>query len=240
MKRIILMAAVISLAATTAFAASIKNSKHDLSSMSGGPNKSNSVKELCIFCHTPHNAVVNVPLWNRNNPAASSFKLYTASATLTPATKASAFGANSISLFCMSCHDGGALQGRIAYYGGADAGVKSPQYASGAVAGTGSAADAITSSAKLGTNLTNTHPVAFDYKAAVAVDPAFAAYAVNGNNQLTTVNANGATTPRIVFFGSNKSTVECSSCHAVHDPANKPFLRTTKSGSMICFSCHIK
>jgi len=52
------------------------------------------------------------------------------------------------------------------------------------------------------------------------------------------------------FFGSDKSMLECSTCHDPHvnyvnvsaggDPRYKPFLSAPNSSSALCFRCHIK
>jgi predicted CXXCH cytochrome family protein len=39
--------------------------------------------------------------------------------------------------------------------------------------------------------------------------------------------------------GTSRS-LECGSCHAVHDSANSPFLRYTMAGSQLCLGCHNK
>jgi DNA-binding MarR family transcriptional regulator len=39
--------------------------KHNLSVSGPGPIKSTNEQQVCIFCHTPHNASPIQPLWNR-------------------------------------------------------------------------------------------------------------------------------------------------------------------------------
>lgn len=34
--------------------------------------------------------------------------------------------------------------------------------------------------------------------------------------------------------------VECPSCHNVHNPSNRPFLRKTNTNDALCLTCHIK
>ena len=65
--------------------------------------------QVCIFCHTPHNASPAVPLWNKNYyaPDAAGYRLYTSSTTLSNTVKHnSSIGPNSPSMLCLSCHDG--------------------------------------------------------------------------------------------------------------------------------------
>ncbi len=224
MKKILLAVAITTLASTAAFAG-ITNTKHDLSSSSTASVRSTNNSQICAFCHTPHNATVNVPLWNRSNPLNTSFKLYTSSATLTPATKAAKLDAKSISLLCLSCHDGtvGQLGSRV---------VAKPDETGGTITMKDSTATFATGGAMLGSDLTNDHPIGFDYATAQSVDA--------GIRALSTANTNLGVGAGSAFFGSAKSTMECSSCHLVHDNSNVPFLRTTNSGSTLCLACHNK
>ena len=71
-------------------------------------SSSGQADQVCIFCHTPHNASPAIPLWNKVYAAGveSTYRLYTSSATLTAAAKGASITANSVSLLCLSCHDG--------------------------------------------------------------------------------------------------------------------------------------
>lgn len=233
-------------AASAAYAASatIVGSPHDLSAVADGGSKTTQV---CVFCHTPHNAAQNVPLWNRSNPAGAGFKLYTSSATLQMKSSVlTGFSSDSISLFCMGCHDGGALAGsRIhnepAASGAANNGlIPDSRYASAAFDSDGAAgANLPTNNANFGTNLTSSHPVNFPYNE--GLDTAFNAKSgtkVGTNIPLFYASVGGG--------GAKVLAVECSSCHAVHG-ANGPggnmmpkFIRSTMKGSALCVACHKK
>ena len=76
-----------------------------------------------------------------------------------------------------------------------------------------------------GTDLSNDHPVAMTYPTA-AQDPAS-----NVPPDLT----NGWRLAKL--YGGR---VECLSCHAVHDPADQPFLRLANAGRALCVRCHEK
>ena len=110
MKKVLslLAAAGLIAAASTAFGASIVNSKHDLSvtSTSGG-TKASAGTQICIYCHAPHNAAANIPIWNRTAPVAArnTFKLYSG-VNMQNVSFSTGFTSDSTSLFCMSCHDG--------------------------------------------------------------------------------------------------------------------------------------
>jgi predicted CXXCH cytochrome family protein len=118
-------------------AASIAGSDHDLSGRGWGSN------QICVFCHTPHNAKTPqiAPLWNHNSTAAT-FTTYS-SLTLN-AVPGQPLG---VSKACLSCHDGTIA---IDTYGSRIG------------------ANMMTGSSLLGTDLSNDHPVSFLYNAALA------------------------------------------------------------------------
>jgi len=161
MKKVLILAVAITLiAAGTAFAV-ISGSKHDFSGTGWAIGPSGGA-EICVPCHTPHNAdlsVTDAPLWNHEVTTAT-FDLYSSS-TLN-ATMAQPTG---ISKLCLSCHDGTVA---LENFGGNTGG-----------------SNFITGNALLGTNLKNDHPVGFTYDAALAaadgelVDPSANA-TVNG------------------------------------------------------------
>ncbi|MCM2264505.1 MAG: hypothetical protein NDI73_04865 [Desulfuromonadales bacterium] len=75
--------------------------------------------EICIFCHTPHNAAPQSSLWNRRDPdSMGSFPVYggqlviKGSFNVTDATLHSQYNSatfpypNGASKLCLSCHDG--------------------------------------------------------------------------------------------------------------------------------------
>lgn len=129
-------------------AASIVNSLHNLSVSGPGAVKSTTQTEICIFCHTPHNARADIPyLWNRQDPAGPYTPYW--SSTL----KATVGQPTGTSRLCLSCHDGtiapGAVlsQAAVMPFGASMAGRRS----------------------NLGTNLADDHPVSFHYGAAAAM-----------------------------------------------------------------------
>lgn len=236
MKRRILMAmaavAVVGAATYAAAAVGIRGTKHDLSFAAPGANQTDQV---CVFCHTPHNAVQPVPLWNRNASAnaAGSFMLYTSSQTLDGAQAATGFSSDSISLFCMSCHDGSALGGAMigAEPVGVAAGELIPNYGGGPDKDT-----AISGNADFGTDLTKSHPVNLSYNDGSGAGQD-AGLVAKGSLRFPLYKANGV-----------ENYLECASCHAVHGQENvhtagdnyPKFLRSTMAGSALCLGCHIK
>jgi hypothetical protein len=63
-------------------------------------------RQICIFCHTPHNASPQTPLWNRNDPTVT-FGHYSSSSLVIRKTSAANYGEpTGSSRLCLSCHDG--------------------------------------------------------------------------------------------------------------------------------------
>jgi len=84
---------------TVAFAQGITDTGHDMKAETW-----NTSGEICIVCHTPHDAdqtVTSAPLWNHEVTATAAYQVYS-SATLDsiPGDPAG------VSKLCLSCHDG--------------------------------------------------------------------------------------------------------------------------------------
>ena len=192
--------------------------------------------QVCIFCHTPHNATPSVPLWNKvYDPAtASTYRLYTSSKSLSTTVRNSAITATSESMLCLSCHDGKTAvnvlhNSRVRE--GSDAngdafidfgigfGATEPQAFGDLWIGTTSSypsnlgaerdADGKIPSSEAsfnGTNLTDDHPIGFSYQSVLGEAGKSSAL-----HSLADAKANG-----LRFFGTNSDRVECSSCHNPH------------------------
>ena len=188
MKTISKLASGLALAAisSTAFAAApgIAITKHNLGAgnLTGG-NYTNATTEICVFCHTPHNANQSensVPLWNRSFSSAGYSKYSTLGTTSFDASEG-AIG--SVSLACLSCHDGTqAMDAMLNSPGAGSGGVGGATTTSSIAAGTltghggwnetnvmstfgsgindnGNVGDMI----YLGTDLRNDHPISMQY-----------------------------------------------------------------------------
>ncbi len=229
MKKVLVLLLVGALLATPAFAV-IRNSKHDLSASSTAIVKATGTgDETCVYCHTPHGGATGIlaPLWNRSIPGGGFLvgDLYN-SATLdqtnsNPTTVLAAVN-NSDAPLCMSCHDGGGLDG----------GLTNPSNADGQPGGAALAAG-VTGFMNLdATNegLTNDHPIGMDYGAVYLAD-------TTGFNNETVANASVNGLPLYTTTG----VMWCSSCHDVHDQGGfAPFLNMSNVGSALCTTCHIK
>jgi predicted CXXCH cytochrome family protein len=205
-------------------AGTVVGSRHDLRATGGGTPTGNGLTEVCVVCHTPHQAVAanaQDPLWNHTGTATAAFGVY-ASATLnaTPAEiGGAAMGAQSVSMLCMSCHDG--TVSVLSMYNPPNSGTPTVT----AIATRINAAGQIISNANMGTSMRDDHPVNFTYNTALAT--------TDGGLR------DPASTPAVnaLLIGG---TVQCSSCHSTHDPTNTPFLRVTNAASALCLTCHIK
>ena len=139
------MMALLQWAGSTAQAASIVASKHNLSATGPGTIKAATESEICVFCHVPHNAKAAGPLWNRDQPAGP-YTPYTSS-TRKITTPGQPTGA---SLLCLSCHDGTIALGKISSRTSAISMVGRTNFLSG-------------DPGYLGTDLSDDHPVSFLY-----------------------------------------------------------------------------
>lgn len=195
----------------------------------------NGATQVCIFCHTPHNASPSVPLWNKvyDPTTASTYRLYTSSSSLSTTVKNSAITATSESMLCLSCHDGKTainvlhnsrareatdLNGdAILDFGiGMDATASQSMgqqwlaeatYPSNLGAVRNANGKIPSGDAALnGTNLTDDHPIGFSYQSVLG-EPGKS----NTLHALADAKANG-----LRFFGPNRDRVECSSCHNPH------------------------
>jgi len=228
----------------------IANTRHNLSTSGIFVLKSDE-DQICIFCHTPHGASTDGPLWNRNN----SSEVYTHynSATLSIAVKNSRPSTSYVSpesMLCLSCHDGSismytvinpsndigqptpgwSIDGKMRGPTGADQGPR---------IGQGRNADG--SVKTVSNDLSDDHPISFKYEA-VLNDAS-----KNNTTRLHTILE--AETAGVRFLPENApdadKRVECSSCHDPHvdyntDTAYTPFLITPNTGSALCLACHIK
>src|SRR5215470_8374531 len=80
----------------------VLNSKHDFRASSSAEIRSNTGKDACVFCHTPHNATVESYLWN-HKLSSREFPTYSSSTLQSTVTSVQP---HDISKLCLSCHDG--------------------------------------------------------------------------------------------------------------------------------------
>ena len=250
--------------------AEIRITKHNLGTTPGGTgvNKFSGTAEICVFCHTPHGADNSavVPLWNRTLPSPTAFKTYDSLGTSTLDGKTAPVG--SVSIACLSCHDGVTAMSAVINAPGSgttgDSTWQAGTWSGANQTGGKLAAGVITN---LGTDLTNDHPVGIQYGGggitaaspnAATRDPDFAApknAALNGTtvwwvDTEDTPNNTRQKTDLLLYTRSkdqgytgqtdSEPFVECASCHDPHTSQNPTFLRVSNAGSAVCLTCHVK
>ncbi len=186
--------------------AALVNTKHNLSVSGPGAIRAASEAQVCIFCHAPHNSSPTPPLWNRRSPGST----YTPYASSTQ--RASVGQPTGASLMCLSCHDGTIALGDVLTRA-------APIPIAGGVTTMPAGAS------RIGTDLSDDHPVSFAYTAALA----------SASGEL----ANPATlTGRVRLDATGQ--LQCTSCHDPHDDTNGKFLVVSNLASALCQTCHLK
>jgi hypothetical protein len=103
---LVLVAGGLLLAGLSAQAQGVVGSQHDLTS-TNSQGGTTATDQVCVFCHTPHGAdtTAPAPLWNKvlGNGGAR-FNRY--STLNTPSFDSAEAPVGSVSLACLSCHDG--------------------------------------------------------------------------------------------------------------------------------------
>ncbi len=127
----------------------MQDTKHNLSVTGPGPITAQGETRICIFCHTPHNAAPDSPLWNREiEPQA--YTVY-ASPTLGAGVLPQPSGPTKL---CLTCHDGTVAMGAV---------LNPP----GGIAMSGSDSLPPGSLSDFGLDLSGHHPVSFSYSASL-------------------------------------------------------------------------
>lgn len=181
--------------------AAIVDTVHNLSATGHGPVRATGTTELCIFCHVPHRAATTRALWNRALPPVT-YRLY-GSSTL----QAKPRQPNGASRLCLSCHDGTTALGllRVA--------PRSGRPALGPLRGR----------ADLGTDLSDDHPISFEYARALST----------GHGELADPTG---LLPGVPLDARRQ--VQCTTCHDPHDNRFRAFLRIDDRGGRLCTACH--
>ena len=220
----------------------IVGTAHDLSSATGrGATYGDLLNpdpydRICVFCHAPHNTIKTtstsvdyLPLWNHDITTMISYNMYDNGAddptdTSHKDTSAGMAGPGSVSLLCLSCHDGsvavnayGSTTGNSDSTGDADAFItQNAQYVIGG------------SSDMIG-DLSNHHPIGFNYGTVATADNEIAA---------TTASMGSYTIGDLLWAGN----MECTTCHDVHNSRNtgEKFLWVSDTNSDFCLTCHLK
>ena len=220
----------------------VSQTVHNLSIGGPGQIRATTERQVCIFCHAPHNTSGQRPLWNREVPA-TGYRIYESS-TL-DARPGQPTGASKL---CLSCHDGTIALGsvlsrtdRIRMNGGdfLPAGLTN-----------------------LGTDLSDDHPVSFFYTSGLAASdrqlasptglPPEVRLDADGRLQCTACHNPHSNEYGDFLVKSNEFSALCTVCHVMDDWASGshrsasasvtgssatdwPFTTVAQNG---CRSCH--
>jgi len=244
------MLASLLLAFSGQVSAGIADTKHNLGSGPGpgGRNQVSDTAEICVFCHTPHGADTSAPapLWNKRlgaNGTPAGGGSYTTYDTLqTPSLDGTVAPVGSISMACLSCHDGTQAMDNIINApgsggydttGGGNDG-RTYTWTGSTVNAAGRLSSGV---ALLGTDLSNDHPIGIQYcgggltgsgttVSGTCKDSDFnpPQTQVINSNQVFWIDTGGlgkqrTDLPLYVRTGASASLgplVECASCHDPH------------------------
>lgn len=184
--------------------AGIVGTKHNLSVSGSGPIRAAGERDICVFCHIPHNFTPQQSKWNRDT-GGGYYIPYTSSTAISFTGQP-----NGASVLCLSCHDGTIALGNvlseemtIPMLGGI---TTMPQ-----------------GSSVLGTDLSDDHPISFDYTSSLASKRGDLVHP----SELT-----GAV--KLDKMGK----MQCTSCHDPHNDDNGKFLTVQNRAGSLCMTCH--
>ncbi len=191
----------------------IAGTAHDFSSEAWAPSEN----KMCAVCHTVHNAISipEAPLWNHESTAVAGYILYS-SATFDPHGGTTITDPDASSKLCLSCHDGTVA---LENFGGTSTGTNYIDAGNRIGGATGS-------------DLSNNHPISFDYTTALA--------ALDGGlyDPAVTNSGLGGTIASDMLFGNK---MQCASCHDVHNKYGvSKLLKMSNTSSQLCLTCHNK
>jgi len=200
----------------------VAGTKHNLGTNgSGAVHQTTGTNEVCVFCHTPHNAApFAAPLWN-HTPTSATYTMYSS-----PTMDMTVPGGqpSGVSAACLSCHDGTVALDNF---------VNAPNNLTTPTVWTsGGGFMPVGSNGLLGIDLSNDHPISITYDNSAAGDTAF--------NPAAAVEAANVPLFGTIAAPSAHTQVECGSCHNVHNDSIQPFLRISNANSALCLACHIK
>ncbi|MBI1336894.1 MAG: hypothetical protein GC164_08020 [Phycisphaera sp.] len=199
----LLVTAIIALPAHAQQGSNIAETKHNLAASGPGSVKTSGSANSCAFCHTPHAASPIAPLWNREDPG-TYYQTYESSTLV-----ASVGQPTGSSRLCLSCHDGTIALAQTLNP------LNSPGHTQVYLA----PGDA----GYLGTDLSDDHPISFEYTSALATE----------KGQLKDPNALPTELPL-----ESGQVLQCTTCHDPHDDRFGKFLRVDNTRSALCRTCH--
>ncbi|MCF7954794.1 MAG: hypothetical protein K9M75_03230 [Phycisphaerae bacterium] len=154
--------------------------------------------DSCRFCHTPHGSISGTPLWNHKLSNAF-YSIYQSSSL-----QAKPGQPTGSSKLCLSCHDGTIALGDT-------------------VTGQFSGSKIASGKANLETDLSDDHPIGFDYSESLAAED-------------TQLNSPSSLPDTLKLNESGQ--LQCTTCHEPHDNKFGKFLTMSNIRSQMCMNCH--
>ena len=261
--------------------ADITNTRHNFSASAPStlPNgqtrnvQAQSENQICVFCHTPHGADKTLtPLWNRALSNAQ-YNTYNSASLDATGPGVALDQPNGVSKLCLSCHDGTMAIGAVNVLNGSMtdmdpntidipmSGTNSGGTMPSGPAGPGTSGELTGFTRRLGTDLTNDHPISVAFDANLANNDGEMRFPNNEQHLVVRGGAQRPGTDDIHLEPAPGVTtgglVQCNSCHDPHirdtsnenikflrlnrlqkaDPVDGPF---SKTNDIICLACHLK
>lgn len=225
---------------------SVIDSPHNLSAAGPGAVRASSEDQVCIFCHTPHNASPIRPLWNRTMPT-SSYTVYTSRSL--DAHPGQPTGASKL---CLSCHDGTIAVGSV---------FSRDQV----IQMVGGVTVLPPGASNLDTDLSDDHPISFQYDSGLwQQDPQLAdphslptSLKLDANQELQCTTCHDAhnnvfgdflvmnnlesamcVSCHKISHNTVPSHDGCTACHQTHSAPSGPYLLKQAQITTTCTSCH--
>lgn len=181
----------------------LRQSKHNLALANPARSIGGGESDLCKFCHTPHGSPSQKALWNHADSGATYIPY--SSSTM----KAVVGQPTGDSKLCLSCHDGTVALGTLHKQK-----LNSPTRIASARMSPGRSV--------IGTDLSDDHPISFNYDAALTAGAELRDPSVLNN--------------RVRLDASRQ--VQCTSCHDAHNDKFGKFLVVDNFASGLCLTCH--
>ena len=208
----------------------ILNTKHNFSASAPSENvvRAQSETQVCIFCHTPHNANPSVPLWNHELSGVVNYTNYWKDTLQSYSSEAEAPPIDGFSKLCLSCHDGTIAIGMI---------VSGPEIkmAPSSHLTDGRLNQTATGYGYIGTDLSGGHPVSIIFNQTLRD--------LRRQNVPDAIQLNWPVVDRDVKLYPTQGGygVQCPSCHDPHGtkaPASEAPLWRKDTYDAVCLVCH--
>ena len=205
-KRMITLVVSLLVAAVGFTSTRVEDTVHNLSTSGPGQIRSQTVDQVCVFCHTPHRPALGQGLWNKRINHTSTTPYESSTAVAEPGEPTGS------SVLCLSCHDGTIALGEM---------LKPPRGTSRSGSGN-LQATYLRGRSGFGTNLSNHHPIGFEYNTALR----------GSNTELVH--------PSVIDLPMQDGKMQCTVCHDAHSSNFPPFLHKPSLNGELCTTCHIQ